>query len=56
MGNLYRSFCQCLLAKKDGCFTPEMIDYPTVEHGLEGIRFIHACLRSSNAGGVWVDL
>lgn len=56
MGNLYRSFCQCLLAKKDGSFTPEMIDYPTVENGLEGIRFIHACLQSSNAGGVWIDV
>lgn len=56
MGNLYRSFCQCLLSKKDGSFTPEMIDYPTVENGLEGIRFIHACLQSSNAGGVWVDI
>lgn len=56
MGNLYRSFCQCLLAKKAGCFTPGMIDYPTVENGLEGVRFIHACLQSSNAGGVWVDV
>lgn len=39
-----------------GCFTPGMINYPTVENGLEGVRFIHACLQSSNAGGVWVDV
>lgn len=42
--------------KKDGTFVPEMIDYPTVEDGVEGVRFVQARLASSEAGSVWVDM
>lgn len=56
MGNLYRSYTACLQAKKDGTFTPDMIDYPTVYDGAAGVLFVHACLRSAEAGNVWVDM
>ena len=56
MANLYRSFMECIRAKEDGTFTPEMIDFPTVEDGAEGVKFVAACLKSSNEGNIWVDL
>lgn len=56
MANLYRSFFECLVAKKNGTFTPDMIDFPTVEAGVEGIKFVEACLKSSANGNVWVEL
>lgn len=56
MGNLYRSFIQCVSAKKDGSFTEDMIDYPTVHDGAEGVKFVHACLKSNREGNVWVEL
>ena len=56
MGNLYKSFITCVAAKKDGTFTPDMIDFPTVRDGAEGIKFVHACLRSNESGNIWVDL
>jgi predicted dehydrogenase len=56
MGNLYKSFIDCIEAKRDGTFTPEMIDYPTVSDGVDGIRFVEACLKSQELGNVWVDL
>ena len=56
MGNLYKSFINCINAKKDGTFTPDMIDFPTVEDGAEGVKFVHACLKSNAEGNVWVDL
>ena len=56
MGNLYKSFANCIIAKKNGTFTPDMIDYPTVEDGAEGIRFVAACVKSNEGGNVWVDL
>ena len=56
MGNLYRSFIECIEAKKNGTFTPDMINYPTVSDGVEGIRFVEACLKSQELGNVWVDL
>jgi len=56
MANLYCSFFRCLNAAKSGTFTQDMIDYPTVYDGAEGIRFIDACLRSNANGNVWVDI
>ena len=56
MGNLYRSFISCIHAKKNNSFTEDMIDYPTVRDGAEGIRFIEACLKSSRNGNIWVEL
>ena len=56
MGNLYKSFINCINAKKDGTFTEDMIDFPTVEDGAEGVKFVHACLKSNALGNVWVDL
>jgi len=56
MGNLYRSFIECIRAKKAGTFTADMIDFPTVHDGAEGIKFVHACLKSNAQGNVWVEL
>ena len=56
MGNLYRSFMVCVEAKKNGAFTPDMIDFPTVHDGAEGVKFVHACLKSNQSGNVWVEL
>ena len=56
MGNLYRSFTECVSAKEEGTFAAEMIDYPTVKDGVEGLAFVEACLKSSQNGNVWVEL
>ena len=56
MGNLYRSFTECVSAKKAGTFTEDLIDYPTVSDGAEGLAFVEACLKSTKNGNVWVEL
>ena len=56
MGNLYDSFGACVLAKKEDRFTPDMIDYPTIEEGVAGLKYVEACLKSSENGSVWVEL
>ncbi|MDV3427086.1 MAG: Gfo/Idh/MocA family oxidoreductase [Bacillota bacterium] len=56
MSNLYSSFIDCIQAKIKGSFTDDMIDYPTIKDGTEGIKFIEACLKSSKEGNVWVDM
>lgn len=56
MGNLYRSFAQCIGAKISGSFNETMIDYPTISDGAEGLAFVEACLDSSRNGNVWVEL
>lgn len=53
--NLYRGFCSHLLTRKTGG-DPEDLLYPTVQDGVQGIRFIDACIASNRGGNVWVDL
>ena len=50
------AIAQCVSAKEEGTFTEEMIDYPTVKDGVEGLAFVEACLKSSQNGNVWVEL
>lgn len=56
MANLYKSFFECIIAKSESNFNIDMIDFPTVEDGLEGVRFVDACLKSSSKGNTWIDL
>ncbi len=56
MGNLYRSFINCINKKAEGEFTEEMIDYPTIKDGVEGVKFLHACIESSKKGNIWVEI
>ena len=56
MGNLYDSFTQCVEAKKAGSFTEDMIDYPTIDEGVQGLKYVEACLKSNENGNVWVEL
>ena len=56
MANLYRSFMDCINAKRAGSFTSDMIDFPTVSDGVQGIKFVEACLKSSANENVWTEL
>ncbi len=56
MGNLYDSFGACVLAKKEDRFTLDLIDYPTIEEGVAGLKYVEACLKSSENGNVWVEV
>lgn len=55
MGNLYSSFIDCLQAQKEGTFEESMIDYPTVEDGVDGVLYIASCLKSEAEGNTWVE-
>lgn len=43
-------------AKKEGKFNPSMIDFQTIDAGVEGLEFIEACLESNDNGNKWVTL
>lgn len=55
MSNLYSSFIDCLTAQKNGNFIKDMIDYPTVEDGVDGVMYIAACLKSENNNNSWTE-
>ncbi len=56
MGNLYDSYAECVRAKKEGTFSQEMIDYPTIEEGIAGLKYVEACINSNEKGNVWVEV
>lgn len=56
MANLYASFIDCLNAQAAGTFTKDMVDYPTVADGVDGVQYVAACLKSQAAGNTWVEM
>ncbi len=54
--NIYSSFCAAVQKKLAGENVKESeFDYPTIEMGIDGVKFVEKCLESSNKGAVWVD-
>ena len=55
--NIYKAWISTILKTANGeTPTEEDLDFPTAEDGLNGVRFIRACLESSGNGAVWTEL
>jgi predicted dehydrogenase len=54
--NVYSDVAESILARNEGR-APEALstDFPTLEQGAEGVRFLEACVESSTQGSRWVD-
>ncbi len=54
--NLYARFAIAMEATDENDTTRlESLRYADVEAGLDGVRWVAACVRSADAGGIWVD-
>jgi predicted dehydrogenase len=54
--NIYSTFCDALNKRLSGeGLSGKEMDFPGVEDGLRGVRFIEKCVESSQKGAVWVD-
>lgn len=51
-GNIYKAFITAVIDKQAG--NPVKVDYPGIDYGIEGIKFVERCVQSSNEGSVWV--
>jgi predicted dehydrogenase len=55
--NIYATFITALAKKTRGePLTPDDLDYPTVDDGARGVRYIEKCVESSARGSIWVDM
>ena len=55
--NIYKAYANALLAKKAGKkLDRKALEFPTVEAGVDGVRFIGACVESSEKGAAWITL
>jgi predicted dehydrogenase len=56
LANIYKTYIGALNKQKAGeTLSPEDLDFPGVEMGLDGVNFIGKCVESSGKGSVWVD-
>lgn len=54
--NLYQRFAVAITGTiPSGGSAPSSLRYPDIHAGVEGVRWVENCVRSANAGGVWVD-
>lgn len=53
--NLYQNYVSVLLAKRNGEDASQYI-YPTVEDGIEGVKFVHAVIESAASDSKWVEM
>lgn len=55
MANIYKTFITTLSKKKTGKPLNESdLDFPNVDMGIDGVRFISKCVESSQKGAVWL--
>ncbi|WP_322094326.1 Gfo/Idh/MocA family protein [Paraburkholderia bannensis] len=54
--NLYADFAAAIHAHRTGESCTPANTFPTIEDGLDGMRFIQTALTSSREGGVWMPL
>ena len=55
--NLYADFTRAIWQKIAGADVDEAAaGYPTIDMGIDGVRFIEKCVASSGQGAVWVDM
>ena len=54
--NIYSTFCDALGKKLAGeSLSAEEMDFPGIEDGIQGVKFIEKCVESSNKGAVWLE-
>ena len=54
--NIYREAADAILAARDGAKPDPEVTFPGIEAGMDGMRFIAACLASSKRNGAWVKV
>jgi predicted dehydrogenase len=55
--NIYSTFITALAKKLRGeALTPDDLDFPGVDEGVQGVRYIEKCVASSAKGSIWVNM
>jgi hypothetical protein len=54
--NIYSTFITALQKKISGeALSGNDQDYPGIQAGIQGVKFIEKCVESSQKGTVWID-
>lgn len=54
--NIYSNFAEAVQAKKEqGNIDPAEFDYPKLEEGLRGVKFVEKCVKSAQEDSKWMN-
>ncbi len=53
---LYSEVAAAIIARRAGTDADPAVTFPTIEDGFAGVAMVDAALRSSSAGGIWVQV
>ena len=56
MANLYRNFAHRIECEKNNQEADPELDFPSLEDGVRGMKFIEAVIQSSSNNSTWVEL
>ncbi|MFT6676258.1 MAG: putative dehydrogenase [Sulfitobacter sp.] len=54
--NIYGAAAQAIIAQRSGAPAPDSAPFPGIADGMSGVRFVQACVDSSNRNSAWVKL
>lgn len=54
--NIYGEAAEAIQAFRNGISPDASVVYPTVYDGLNGVKFVAACVQSSSRNAAWIDL
>ena len=55
--NVYRAFCEALIKKSTGgSLSNDDMDFPDIDAGADGVKFVEKCVESSKKGSSWITL
>ena len=55
--NIYSTFITALAKKLRGeALTADDLDFPGVDEGVQGVKYIEKCVESSAKGSIWLDM
>jgi predicted dehydrogenase len=56
LANIYRTYIGALIKQKRGeALTEADLDFPDLQTGVEGVKFVIKCVESSEKGALWVS-
>lgn len=56
MANLYKNFATCIHAFENNIVPNPLLDYPTIEDGIRGMKFIETVIASGKENAAWKQL
>ena len=55
--NIYKNIINYLIKRKNGePLTADDLDFPDVETGVSGVKFVHAVMKSGDNDSKWVEV